>query len=51
MLNLDVASPDFTLETFALNSLALRYKIEGIAEFIDFSSLKLDLVEEDEDGL
>jgi len=51
MLNLDVTSPDFSLETYGLNSMALRYHIEGIAEFVDFETFELDMVREDGDEL
>jgi len=46
MLNLDITRDDFSLEKFALHSMALRYHIEGISEFLDFNSLEVDLVDE-----
>lgn len=49
MLNLDITRDDFSLEKFALHSMALRYHIEGISEFLDFNSLEEDLVDEVEE--
>ena len=49
LLNLDITSPDFTLETYGLHSMALRFHLEGIAELADLDALKLDLVEPEED--
>ena len=47
ILNLDVASKDFNLEQYALNSLALRYMVDGQTQFLDFETLKADLVEDE----
>ena len=48
LVNLDITSPDFTLETYGLHSMALRFHLEGIAEFTCLETLKLDLVEPEE---
>jgi hypothetical protein len=48
MLNLDITREDFSLEKFALHSIALRYQIEGLSEFLDFNNLEVDLVDEAE---
>lgn len=46
MLNLDVTD---TTESYALKSLSLRYAVEGIAQFTDLESLKLDIIQEEDD--